>query len=82
MLLNEDKIDLIENIAKNKIDEAIENITNAKFDINPKFIDKSLVGCSYCKFKDICYKKYEDTVFLDPKEKLFVEEGDKDAMDE
>ena len=43
-----------------KINEAIKAIENAEFSINPKVIDNKNIGCEFCKFKDICYKKEED----------------------
>ena len=82
LILHEEDIELIENISSNKIKEAVENISLGKFSINPKYIDNKLVGCSFCKFKDICYKKYEDTLYLDDSKKIFKKGGDNDAMDE
>jgi len=63
-VLNNEQIDKINNIVDNKIDEAIDNIIDTKFDINPKRVDKDLLGCEFCKFKDICYMKEEDIVNL------------------
>lgn len=63
-VLNEKQIDVLEQIVENKIDGAIENILNSNFDINPKKIGLNLVGCEYCKFKDICYKKEENIINL------------------
>ena len=62
--LSTEEINEITNLAKQKIDLAIEKIKNAEFDINPKKVGKDLVGCKYCSFKDLCYKKNEDIVEL------------------
>ena len=63
-LLSEEEIDDLSILVGNKIKEASNNIINGKFDINPKCIKSNNIGCTYCKFKDICYMKYEDTVKL------------------
>ena len=47
------------------IDNAFDNILNAKFDINPKRVGKDNIGCSFCKYSDICFMKEEDVVLLD-----------------
>lgn len=36
-----------------------------KFDINPKRVGKDNIGCSFCKYSDICFMKEEDVVLLD-----------------
>ena len=63
-ILNKETIDKIINLVDQKIDEASTNIFNNKFDINPKFINDENVSCKFCKYKDICFKKNEDTVYL------------------
>ena len=69
-------------IAK-KIDEAVKDIEEAKFDINPKALsnDSSVTGCSYCPYKDICFRKNIDIEVIDKQNDLsFLEEfkGDQD----
>jgi ATP-dependent helicase/DNAse subunit B len=51
-------------IVEQKIEEAINNIINAKFDINPKVVKGENISCKFCKYKDICYKKYKDSVVI------------------
>ena len=48
-----------------KIIEAANNILSGNFPINPKRIGDELVGCKYCKFKDVCYRKEKDIVNLE-----------------
>jgi len=62
--LNKEDINNIEDIVEQKINEARDNILEAKFDINPKQIGMKLVGCEYCKFNDLCFKKEEDIIKL------------------
>ena len=68
---NKEMIEKIKKITENKIKEAIDKIINQEFEINPKKIGiKNLVGCEYCKYKDICYMKNEDIINLKEYKKL------------
>lgn len=61
-VISSDNINKITNIIDNKIKENAIDITNCKFDINPKRQNNDLLGCKYCKFNDICFRKEEDIV--------------------
>ena len=63
-VLTNDEIAKIEEMTNAKINEGIDKILNADFNINPKKIDNILVGCAYCKFKEICFRKEEDIIYL------------------
>ena len=72
-VLRSDQINTLETITENKIDEAIDKILNAEFQINPKRIGMNNLGCKYCSFKDICFfsekniinlKEYKNMEFL------------------
>ena len=71
VLTDEEYNELI-NLVDSKIDNMIDCIENAKFDINPVFIskDKSVTGCEYCKYKDICFRTNKDIKYVDKKENL------------
>lgn len=75
-LKSNDDINELINIVEDKIDEAGNNIFNAKFDINPKNVNGKLMGCEYCPFMGICYKTDADTTYIETKEV-----GDEDEMD-
>lgn len=64
-IISKEEIDKLIEITKQNIDNAFDDILDAKFDINPKKIGKINVGCEYCKFKDICFMKNEDIVELE-----------------
>ena len=49
------------------IHQTRDGIMKAQFDIAPKRIKGNDVSCTFCKYKDICFKKYEDYVFLEEK---------------
>ena len=72
MLTDEDIDDLI-NKTEDKINETINNIKEAKFDINPKY-DGKAIGCDFCPFNDICYKTPNDYVDI-------KKVGDDDGLD-
>lgn len=61
--LSSDKLNKLLKLTSDKIDEARDDILEAKFDINPKRIN-SFNSCEYCKYKYICYKKEEDIIDL------------------
>ncbi len=42
------------------IEGAIDKVSNGEFEIHPLKIDGKVDACQYCKYKDICYKKYKD----------------------
>ena len=79
-VLDEETIKTIPDFVDKKIIEARDKIIDAQFDINPKSIDDELVGCNYCKYKDICFRKNEDIDVKDKNTSLsFLKEGDKNA---
>ena len=58
-IMDDEMIDKLSIITENKINESINGIVDAKFDINPKKIGMDNVGCEYCSFRDICFMKEE-----------------------
>lgn len=67
-VLSDSEINDIINLCEEKIKDAIKNILNGNFDINPKIIKDDNIGCKYCHFKDICYHKEKDNVYLEESE--------------
>ena len=49
------------------IHKAKDGVMNADFKIAPKLINNKDKSCSFCKYKDICFKKYNDYVELEEK---------------
>ena len=74
-VLDDVKIDALSNLAEDKIKEAIQGIINAQFSINPKRIKDDNLGCKYCDYRDICYRKEKDIIDLkECKNLAFLEE--------
>lgn len=77
--LSEEEMHNIVNLVDKNIDNAIDSIENAKFDINPKHLstDKEITGCKYCSYKDICFRKNEDIKEINKyKDLSFLKSGD------
>lgn len=69
----------ITKLVEEKINEAIKNITENNFEINPKHIGKENLGCAFCKFKDICYMNNKDIIYLKEIDNLNFLGGDDNA---
>ena len=63
-LFNSEYYEYVLATVEEKINEAIDGILNAEFKINPKIVKGANVSCKYCKYKNICYKKYKDSIVL------------------
>ena len=69
-VLTEKQINNIIKLTDNKINECINNIENANFEINPKMILGKNIGCEHCKYKDICFMTNRDIKDLEFLEQL------------
>lgn len=63
-VIEDEKIKALIELVDRKIDSAITDILSSKFDINPKRVGAENIGCSFCKFRDLCYMREEDVVNL------------------
>jgi ATP-dependent helicase/DNAse subunit B len=66
VMSKEEEAKLID-LVKDLIENAAENIKEAKFDIAPKEIEGKNQSCTFCKYNDICFKTYNDVVKLEKK---------------
>ena len=55
-ILEEKEFEKVLEVAKKRIDEAIDEILKGNFKIEPKLIGKENT-CDFCPYKDICYVK-------------------------
>ena len=72
-IINDEEIDIINKIVESKIKEASINILDSMFDINPKEVNNEVIGCKFCKYKDICFMKPKDIVTLKEIKNIFEE---------
>ena len=63
-VLSEDAILRLASIVEKKIKEAFTSILKGDFTINPKVINGENIGCSFCKYQDLCFKTGADLVYL------------------
>ena len=61
-ILDDNKFNSLISLANDKINETIDNVLDANFDINPikKENSQSVTACEFCNFKDICFRKNKD----------------------
>ena len=67
-LLIDDEIEHLINLVQKKISFAAREILDSNFTINPKRIDGENLGCEFCTFKDICYRREKDIVNIERNE--------------
>lgn len=72
-IINDEEIDILNKVVETKIKEASIDILASKFDINPKEMNNEVIGCKFCKYKDICFMKPKDTVTLKEVKNIFEE---------
>ena len=63
-VLASDEIDTIINNTDKLIDAATDGILEGDFEINPKIIDGENVSCSFCEYRDICYLRENNKVYI------------------
>jgi len=64
-VLSKRQIDKLTEIVDKNIDTAINGITDASFQINPKRIGQTNIGCEFCNYKDLCYMNEKNIVNLE-----------------
>lgn len=58
-LLSEEDFQKIMELVETKIREALENIKNGAFNIDPKLLGK-FDSCAYCSYRDLCFRDESD----------------------
>ena len=72
VISDQDMKDMIK-LVEDKILEASTSILNNDFSINPKVIDNKNVSCTYCRYRDICYKRIKDYVYYETKKEEVID---------
>lgn len=78
-ILNNKQMEKLDQLVSNKIEEATNSILNGEFLINPKKIDRDIIGCEFCGYKDICYKTEKNYIELEKHKNLDFLGGEDDA---
>ena len=66
-VLSDEKMEYYISLVNRKIEEAIQKIEAADFEIDPKVIDMQNVGCEFCPYRDLCYKTPRDYIYIETK---------------
>ena len=81
-LVTDKQVDGLIKLTEKHIDNAFSEILEGNFDIKPKRIDGDLVSCTFCKYRDVCFRKEENITDLESYEDLsFLEGGDINGLD-
>ena len=67
-VLDKEEIDNSITSTDEMIDKVIDNILEADFSINPKVIDGENVSCKFCEYRDICFRRENDIVYINRNE--------------
>ena len=69
-LISDSELKDIVDYTKNIISSSSDKILNGEFDINPKVYDRDNISCKFCKYKDLCFMKEKDLVYLEKVDNL------------
>lgn len=69
-VISDDDVYNLVKFTKRHIEEKTDDILNCKFSINPKVYSSKNVSCEFCSFKDLCFMKDKDLVYLPKVEDL------------
>ena len=50
---------------KELVTKGTKKIVSSEFPINPKIYDGKNISCQFCKFRDLCFVKDKDNIYLD-----------------
>ncbi len=78
-ILSDKQMDRMDKLVESKIEEGTNLILNGDFSINPKKVDKDIIGCEFCSYRDICFKTEKDYIELEKHKDLDFLGGDLDA---
>lgn len=82
-IFDKDDLNTLFDLVDNLIHQTIDEITKGQFKIEPKVLDnKKNISCEFCPFKDICFYKDKDKVYINSDKNFLKKEVKKDGMDE
>lgn len=78
-ILSDKEMQKMDEIVETKIEEGTNSILNGDFTINPKKVDKDLIGCEFCSYRDICFRTEMDYIELEKHKDLDFLGGEENA---
>lgn len=73
-VLSSEDMNEIASMVEEKVIDALNQICECNFKINPKVIEGKNIGCAFCEFADCCFYNHNDLCYLDSK--TIDEEGE------
>lgn len=67
-VLSEEEINTMIDNTDKIIDTAIKDILEGNFSINPKVINGKSISCDRCEYKEICYQRENDIIYINREE--------------
>lgn len=67
-VLSEEEINTMIDNTDKIIDTAIKDILEGDFSINPKVINGKSISCDRCEYKEICYQRENDIIYINREE--------------
>lgn len=67
-VLSEEAIDKLVLDTGSLIEKTVDNILKADFTIDPKIIEGENVSCKFCEYRDICFRREKDLIYINKKD--------------
>ena len=75
-VLNDEDMNVLSTLAKERIIQTGNHIAQGHFEIAPKVIDqKEHISCEFCSYKDLCYHRPKDDVYVQSDSTFLRKEG-------
>ncbi|MBQ6654167.1 MAG: PD-(D/E)XK nuclease family protein [Erysipelotrichaceae bacterium] len=81
-VLTEEEMKVLIALTRQKIEEARKAIGSGAFSINPKVYGGKNVSCRYCDYGDICYRRFDDNVYLDNQQYIGEDDSNSESDQE
>jgi len=80
-VISEDKMNELVLLVEDMINKANREIKNGSFNILSKNIEGKNSACTFCSYKDLCFKSAENMLYLTKKSFLEEKDGDENGLD-
>lgn len=64
-ILSDEMVYKLVEYTKKEIEKDTDKILKGEFSINPKIYGKENISCKYCQFRDLCFVRDSDSIYLD-----------------
>lgn len=82
-VFNQEDLDTLFKLIDNLIKDTVKKVIDADFKIEPKILDnKENISCQFCPFKDICFTKDKDKIYINSDKNFLKKEVESNGLDE